>query len=145
MRDLDGLIDLIQDFDLLSNNQHLVETSAEKNREEIFNTLLYEIVLMYSTKTKSNNLLKIILFFVSCAILLAFAAIFAIGTINVTTQQSGVNTQGVITILSLCVSFSASVIGIIKIITEYIFSKTENDIIPAIIKAIKTKAMEEPN
>ena len=134
------------DFNILGNEQHMKlydvwRTEEQMKRDQDVTRLFKLYVNNYESKSKSNSKYKWWIL-VSCLVAIALVLGFGgfVGWELITKDQ-----KNIFDLASLIVAFGglfATAIGILKIITEYVFPKDEERYITEIVKAIQVNDLE---
>lgn len=118
-------------------------TEQQKIRDEQITKLLTTYVKTYEDKSKSNNLLKSVLFWLCFGILIVLTLTFFIVLVfKFDLKASEATLANVVQVISICVTFSASVIGLLRIITRYVFPENEEQYITRIVEIIQKNDLE---
>jgi len=116
-------------------------TEEQKQRDVLVTTLLEHYVGTYKNKVESNRMYKRWLFW-SCIIsVLAFVIIFALMMLKVN-LICVVSVTSVVQLISVCITFLSLIIGILTIITKYVFPEHEEEYITRIVEAIQRNDLE---
>lgn len=105
-------------------------TVEQKKRDQEITKLLKSYTDNYIAKSKSNRTYKCIIFITSIGILIIFFIMFLsllckFKNVNIANNDNIVN--NIISLITVCITFLTLVIGILKIITRYVFPQNEED------------------
>ena len=89
-----------------------------------------------------NKWFKILLFALSCIILCVFSCIFVYLLMNMYKIDNKNTIAGIVQTVSVCVTFLTMVVGILKIITKYVFSDKDEEYITKIVEIIQNNDLE---
>ncbi len=115
-------------------------TDEQKKRDREITKLLKSYTDNYIAKSKSNRTYKRIIFITSIGILIIFfimflSLLYKFKNINIANNDNIVN--NIISLITVCITFLTLVIGILKIITKYVFPQNEEDYITQIVNSIQ--------
>lgn len=127
------------DNDREMNSPYIDEytTREQRQRDKKITELLSQYVEAYRYKNKSNKWYKGLLFGLCSIILLSFSVVFVILIFKIDFSNSQPSTESIIQLISVCVTFLTLIIGIIKIITKYVFPEKEEEYITRIVEIIQ--------
>lgn len=117
-------------------------TEQQKIRDKEVTKLLKYYTSEYKLKTKMNKWFKILLFALSCIILCVFSCIFVYLLMNMYKIDNKNTIAGIVQTVSVCVTFLTMVVGILKIITKYVFSDKDEEYITKIVEIIQNNDLE---
>lgn len=112
-------------------------TEQQKCRDEYITKLLSLYVEFYNDKTKSNRKYKTYLFWF-CLIIIFFFSVFFIYMIF----KEGFKNNMLSNLISVCVTFISLIIGILTIITKYVFPERDEEYITRIVEIIQSNDLE---
>ena len=112
-------------------------TAEQKKRDKEITKLLTYYVLAYNEKRKSNPKYKKIILYLCCGIILVFSSLFIYLLIIVSKTMSSIAVNNVVALVTVCISYLTLVIGILKIITKYVFPQQEEEYITRIVEDIQ--------
>lgn len=118
------------------------KTDEEKTRDSLISDLLGHYVGAYKSKVTTQKLFRIILFCVSIAIIVAFTVIFIVVLAKFDFSADLKTTESLIGLISMCVTFLTSLIGVLKIIVKYCFPENDEKYITEIVKAVQQNDLE---
>ena len=117
-------------------------TSQQKRRDIKITRLLSEYVEAYAYKNKSNRWYKNVLMLVCVGAIISFVVVFIMLIMNYgDIKQNGLETS-VVELISICITFLTLIIGILTIITKYVFPKNEEEYITRIVEIIQKNDLE---
>ncbi len=122
----------------LNNNK----TDEEKFRDNLISDLLLAYVKSYKSKVIAQKCFRFILFTISMMIVIAFATLFISLLINFDLSSDITSSESLIGLISVCVTFLTSIIGILKIIVKYCFPENDEQYITDIVKAVQENDLE---
>lgn len=126
-------LDQISDSDL-DRPKHL--TDEEKKRDKQITQLLNHYVENYKRKTEFNSAYKkVIVWFCIGALGLFLIGIIAFAGYLLATKA--INMESIVGLVTSTLSFVGLFIGVLKIITEYVFPKDEEQYITKIVEDIQ--------
>lgn len=117
-------------------------TKEQRLRDKKVTELLELYVSGYKYKNTSNKWYKGILLGVSCAILLAFAIFFIVLMVKIDFINNTKSIASVVQLISICITFLSLIVGILTIITKYVFPENEEEYITRIVEIIQTNDLE---
>ena len=127
-------IKIINDEEEISNTYvDEFTTEQQRARDKRITILLQLYVEAYKYKNKSNKWYKGILFFVCILILLIFK-------FNGSTNTKSI--ESVVKLITACVTFLTLIVGILKIITKYVFPANDEEYITRIVELIQNNDLE---
>lgn len=115
-------------------------TGEQMERDQEITELLKRYVEGYEYKVKSAKWYKGIITGLCCTIVLGFSIVLGIKLIG--TDFSTVQATGLAEMIAVCITFLSSVIGILTIITKYVFPEKEEEYITRIVEIIQTNDLE---
>ena len=118
------------------------KTAEENTRDEHISKLLEAYVDAYKSKTTTQKCFRFILFIVSMSIIVAFTSVFVSLLLNFDFTLDLATSESLIGLISVCVTFLTSVIGILKIIVKYCFPENDEKYITEIVKAVQQNDLE---
>ncbi len=117
-------------------------TNQQKERDKNITELLKLYVQAYRYKNISNKWYKNILFVACISILITFVIAFIVLIQKFGYDSNNANIESMIQIISVCVTFLALIISILKIITKYVFPINEEEYITRIVELIQNNDLE---
>lgn len=117
-------------------------TEQQRTRDKKITQLLEAYVIAYEEKSKSNKWYKRILFICNCFILMAFAIIFLKFICKIDFSGNPIAVTSLVEIVSVCITFLALIVGVLKIITKYVFPEKEDEYITRIVEIIQNNDLE---
>lgn len=117
-------------------------TSQQKQRDQQISELLSEYVEAYRYKNKSNRWYKGILLGLCATIIIAFSVVFIILLIGFNNADESASIESVIELVSVCITFLTLIVGILTIITKYVFPENEEEYITRIVEIIQKNDLE---
>lgn len=130
------------DKEMADAYQDTYTTEEQRKRDRKVTELLEEYVEGYKYKNKSNKWYKAILLVCSCGILLAFSVIFLILIWKVDFSEQSVSVNNLVELITVCITFLTLIVGILKIITKYVFPEKEEEYITRIVEIIQNNDLE---
>lgn len=116
-------------------------TRQQRLRDRQITSLLTSYVDAYKKKSETNNFYKKLILFFCITILGIFTVAISISIINFLSKGI-VQLESLVGLIVALISFVSLFIGILKIITEYIFPKNEEQYITKIVELIQTNDLE---
>ncbi len=146
---LDSIEDIVSNLYSIENDTAMEHpyideytTTEQKKRDKLVTDLLGTYLEEYKYKHKSNKAYKGVLFGVSTFILLGFSISFVVALFMLATSDKLQSLEYVIELVSICVTFLALIVGILKIIARYVFPKKEEEYITKIVELIQTNDLK---
>lgn len=143
------LFNEIGGFQLVKNNQALNQkfvdpyaTDEQKKRDKEITKLLQYYTDAYEKKSKSNRKYKCLIFWTSILILLSFSLMFLHLLYHYPDMSDTDAVNNMIALITVCITYLTLVIGILKIITKYVFPQNEEEYITRIVKSIQDNDLE---
>ena len=128
----------ISDRDLHRNKNM---TDQEEERDKKITYLLEYYVSNYNDKIKFNRKYKqVILWF--CVGVLSIFLLGLVAFIVFISINKNIDLESIVGLISIIVSFVGLFVGVLKIITEYVFPKDEEQYITKIVEAIQKNDLE---
>lgn len=131
-------------FSNVNNNDELDKgfrdiyaTEQQLLRDVQITTLLTYYVEAYNKKRKSNPNYKKAIFGVSIIVLLSFSIMFLVLLYRYANVSNTVVINNIVALITVCITYLTLVIGILKIITKYVFPQKEEEYITRIVEAIQ--------
>jgi hypothetical protein len=117
------------------------QTDLQRRRDLEITTLLKEYVKYYRIKSHSGKRYRAVLFWgcVSITFVLLAACIFAIVWWTI---QKDKDINDVIALITACTTLIVAVIGILKIITAYVFPREDEKYVTGIVESIQKNDLE---
>lgn len=117
------------------------QTDQQRRRDLEITTLLREYVRYYKIKSLKGKRYRAVLFWgcVSFTFVLIAASVFMIVW---WTLQRNKDINDVIALVTACATLIGAVIGILKIITEYVFPKEDEKYVTGIVESIQKNDLE---
>lgn len=117
-------------------------TLEQRARDRNITELLRLYVASYKNKIESNKWYKFVLFVICILILVTFSMVLihVILTINDFSEETTV--ANVVQLISACVTFITLIVGILEIITKYVFPANDEDYITKIVELIQKNDLE---
>lgn len=114
-------------------------TDEQVARDRHVTTLLAKYVSNYSNKIEINGEYKERIFTMCECIIVMYAIIVPVIIVFACSSRRGVSITGadVVALISVCVSFLGLIIGLMQIITKYVFPEKEEEYITQIVRAIQ--------
>lgn len=117
-------------------------TDQQRARDKEITTLLQLYVKAYEYKNKSNKLYKGILFGACVGILIAFTTALIILVNKLSISSDNTSVEAVVQLVSVCITFLTLIVGILKIITKYVFPVNDEAYITRIVELIQNNDLE---
>lgn len=117
-------------------------THQQRLRDKKITELLNQYVAAYSYKNKSNKLYKGLLFGLCAFILLLFSIVFVRLMFKIDISNANPSIEGVVQLISVCITFLTLIVGITKIITKYVFPENEEEYITRIVEIIQNNDLK---
>ena len=144
-----SISNFIYDMDSIEDSKQITHyyednyaTEQQKYRDIKITELLTNYVDSYKNKVESNQIYKRYLFYGSIVIIgvLTLVFVFFIGKIVICDNLNSI--YSITQLVSLCITFIGLVIGILRIITSYVFPKNEEEYITRIVEIIQQNDLE---
>lgn len=116
-------------------------TGEQKRRDKFITDLLEDYVNQYKYRNSSNRWYKNIIFVLCISVLMLFSVSFTI-LIFKCSGKGSLSVEGVVQLVSVCITFLTLIIGILKIITKYVFPEKEEEYITRIVEIIQKNDLE---
>lgn len=139
IKSVDHIDDVKDDTNMRYIDKYM--TGEQKKRDKNITQLLDNYVKQYKYRNSSNKWYKNIIFGLCIAILILFCATFTILIFRLQ-GDNNLTTEGVIQIISVCITFLTLIIGVLKIITKYVFPEKEEEYITRIVEIIQKNDLE---
>ncbi len=119
-------------------------TEEQLNRDKQITKLLRHYVDFYKDKIETNKKYKNFLFWICMVILLCFSLIFGcvVAYAVVLSNNDNMFINNVYNVISVSVTFITLIIGILTIITKYVFPQDDEKYITQIVELIQTNDLE---
>lgn len=117
-------------------------TTQQRSRDKNITALLQSYVNTYNYKNSSNKWYKGILFGVCVLILISFTVVLIFTVINFGRAIQWMTTESVVQLISVCLTFLTLIVGILKIITKYVFPVNDEEYITRIVELIQNNDLE---
>lgn len=112
-------------------------TTEQKERDKKITILLESYINAYKSKIKVQKFLRFILFIVCISIIVGFAWVFISKIKNIDFITSSIEVSNLVSLISICATFIASVVGILHTIAKYCFPENDEKYITDIVKAVQ--------
>lgn len=112
-------------------------TEGQKKRDREITKLFTYYVASYNEKRTSNPKYKNIILGICCTIVVVFSGVFLYLLLHVAGTINTIRVNNVVALITVCITYLTLVIGILKIITEYVFPQKEEEYVTRIVKAIQ--------
>lgn len=117
------------------NDPYLTEEQKKRDRE--ITKLFMYYVSSYDKKRTSNPIYKNIILGMCCFIIAVFSGMFIYLLFHVAKTMNTIRVNNVVALITVCITYLTLVIGILKIITEYVFPQKEEEYVTQLVKAIQ--------
>lgn len=117
-------------------------TIEQKRRDQEITKLLSTYVESYKEKVKSNKIYKSILFGTCMLILIIFCIAFVCLVTSIDFDDDLNSISALIQVISVCITFLGLIIGLLKLITTYVFQKNDEEYITRIVELIQKNDLE---
>lgn len=111
-------------------------TAEQKKRDEQITLLLQHYVDNYNEKRKSNSVYKKIILGICGLIIVTFSIAFMILLFKVN-QMSDLQVNNVVALITVSITYLSLIIGLLTIITKYVFPRNEEEYITRIVESIQ--------
>lgn len=118
------------------------QTQEQKRRDSEITTLLQQYVISYTNKVSMQKGYRLTLLILCASIIGLFAGGFLFIAIYSILRPSKINTQEVISLISVCITFLTSILGLAQIITKYCFPENDEEYITKIVEAIQSNDLQ---
>lgn len=143
------ILDSVDMFQSVNNDDEMREayvdeftTDQQKKRDKKITELLNQYVDAYCYKNKSNKWYKRILVGMCIVIVFAFSVIFAILLFQINGSNNDMPLEGMIKLITVCITFLALIVSILKIIAKYVFPENDEEYITRIVEIIQNNDLE---
>lgn len=147
--ELSSISDSLTFFQPVNNNNDMnrsyvdmYTTRQQKSRDREITELLSTYVDAYKYKSGSNKWYKGILFFICIGILVAFCISFIVLIRSVNFNEKVNSIVDVIQLISVCITFLGLIVGLLTIITKYVFPENEEEYITRIVELIQNNDLK---
>lgn len=117
-------------------------TKQQRLRDKKITELLNTYVSTYQKKCTSNMWYKNILFGSCSIILIVFSIVFVCLICKIDFTGDVVPITSLVEVISVCITFLSLIIGILQIITKYVFPENEDEYITKIVEIIQNNDLE---
>ena len=117
------------------------QTKEPRSRDAIITELLNQYMLNYTNKAHRNKGYRLVIFIVEIVLLISITGLCILLSIYFFLHQDK-NVGNIISLIASYLTFAGLIIGILKIVTEYVFPKEEEKYITDIVKIIQTNDLE---
>lgn len=118
------------------------QTREQKKRDASISVLLNDYVDAYKNKTTTQKAYRKALFITSSVLLSLFSiAVIIIGVVIVL-HKSKVEVNNLISLITLCITYLASLVGLIQIITKFCFPENDEQYITQIVESIQRNDLD---
>lgn len=141
LKSVDFIKKVDNDKELSNAYQDGYSTRQQKLRDKRITELLNLYVDGYRKKVNSNIWYKSLIVIFCICILLAFSVTFLILIFRFN-NKSGIRSEDLVSLISVCITFLTLIVGVLKIITTYVFPVNEEEYITRIVEAIQKNDLE---
>ena len=136
--------DVIHDDKEIKDNPYVDEftTGQQRIRDKKITELLQLYVDAYNYKNKSNKWYKGILFGICSVILLAFTVTLIVVIAKFGGSPNEKSIDSIVQLVTVCITFLTLIVGILKIITKYVFPVKDEEYITRIVEMIQNNDLE---
>ena len=113
------------------------QTREQKARDCEITKLLRQYVLAYTQKIETQKKYRSTLLILFSIIISSFSLAFLILLLYFGFTSKSVDTSGVVSLISICVTFLASILGLAQIIVKYCFPEKDEEYITKIVETIQ--------
>lgn len=146
---LDSILDSVQFIKRVDNDKEMADayvdsymTIQQRLRDKKITELLNLYVSGYRYKINSNKWYKGILLGCSCLILAAFSVTFIVLLWNMDFSDNASSITSMVEVITVCITFLSLIVGILTIITKYVFPEKEEEYITRIVEIIQNNDLE---
>lgn len=118
------------------------QTKEQKNRDTEITKLLRKYVESYSEKVKTQKIGRKVLIILCSSIIFLFSIVFLFLVLYFSLKLTLVNIENIIGLISVCITFLGSILGLFQIITKYCFPEKDEEYITKIVEAIQKNDLE---
>lgn len=118
------------------------QTKEQKNRDTEITKLLRKYVESYSEKVETQKIGRKVLIILCSSIIFLFSIVFLILVLYFSFTFTLVNIENIIGLISVCITFLGSILGLFQIITKYCFPEKDEEYITKIVEAIQKNDLE---
>ncbi len=136
----EDLIDEFIDGDSQFNDNY--QTREQKARDCEITKLLRQYVTSYSEKVKTQKTYRTVLLILCSSIIGLFSIAFLILLLYFGFNSSSVDVSGVVSLISICITFLVSILGLAQIITKYCFPENDEEYISKIVETIQANDLQ---
>lgn len=117
-------------------------TNQQRSRDKKITELLQLYVNAYEYKNKSNKWYKGLLFGLCMLILLLFTITLIVLVVQLSISDNSETIESIVQLVTVCVTFLTLIVGILKIITKYVFPANDEEYITRIVELIQNNDLE---
>lgn len=136
----EDLIDEFVDGDSQFTDNY--QTREQKARDCEITKLLREYVASYSIKAETQKRYRNTLLILCSSIIGLFSLAFVVILLRFGLSSLPVETSGIIGLISICVAFLTSILGLAQIITKYCFPENDEEYISRIVATIQANDLQ---
>lgn len=118
------------------------QTHEQKLRDSEITSLLRQYIGSYADKVKQQRRFRRTLFILCSSIIGAFSIAFLVIAIYSAIRPAAVDVPKVVSLISVCVTFLGSILGLAQIITKYCFPENDEEYITKIVEAIQANDLQ---
>lgn len=133
-------IDEFIDGDSQFNDNY--QTREQKARDCEITKLLRKYVTSYSEKVKIQKTYRTVLLTLCSSIIALFSVAFLVLLLCFGFNSSSVEVTGVVSLISICITFLVSILGLAQIITQYCFPENDEEYISKIVETIQANDLQ---
>lgn len=117
-------------------------TKEQRERDQEITEILKNYSLNYKNKVDRNLKYKDEIFSLCKTTIEIFVFLFSLVIIIVLFSIDSINITGTVSLISTCITFLGMIIGLLKIITKYVFPVDEEEYITRIVESIQRHDFE---
>lgn len=118
------------------------QTGEQKTRDGLVTVLLKKYVDAYSNKISTQKRYRAVLLLLSASIIVLFSIAFLVLLLRSCFWPSQSHPESVVTLVSACVTFLVSVLGLTQVIAKYCFPENDEAYISKIVESIQNNDLQ---
>lgn len=132
-------VDILQDDVQFTDNYQTIE---QKNRDREITKLLRQYVRSYIEKVETQKEYRKKLLGLCKFVIISFSLVFLAILLHFSFSNTTVDAAEVGSLISICVTFLVSVLGLAQIITKYCFPENDEEYITKIVETIQANDLQ---
>lgn len=118
------------------------QTREQKARDCEITKLLRQYVVSYCEKVKTQKTYRKVLLILCSSIIGLFSIALLFLLLYLGVNSSSVDITGVASLISICITFLISILGLAQIITKYCFPENDEEYISKIVETIQANDLQ---